>query len=254
MRRLEGKLAIVTGAGSGIGAAIARRFAAEGARVVIGEIDGAAGALLAAELGASATAIPTDVADVRSVDAMMARVVAELGAPDVLVNNAGVNVFHEPLATSEAEWRRCFAVDLDGAWNCCRAAMPHMLAKGGGAIINIASNHAMKVIKGTFPYPVAKHGLIGLTRVLALEYADRGVSVNAISPGFIDTPLAERHFQASPDPGGARREAERKQPVGRLGRPEEIAAVAALLASDEARFIVGANLVIDGGVTIRMYE
>ncbi len=254
MRRLEGKLAIVTGAGSGIGEAIARRFVAEGALVVIAEIDAASGARIAADLGAEAIAIATDVADPASVDAMMARVVAEFGAPDILVNNAGVNVFHEPLETSGAEWRRCFAVDLDGAWNCCRAALPHMLAKGGGAIVNIASNHAMKVIKGTFPYPVAKHGLIGLTRALALEYADRGVSVNAISPGFIDTPLAERHFQSSADPGGARREAERKQPVGRLGRPAEIAAVAALLASDEARFIVGANLVVDGGVTIRMYE
>jgi NAD(P)-dependent dehydrogenase (short-subunit alcohol dehydrogenase family) len=258
MRRLEGKLAVVTGAGAGIGEAIARRFAAEGARVVIAEINAADGRRVAheisAEFSATAVFVETDVANAASVEAMVARVAADHGAPEILVNNAGVNVFGDPLSISNEDWRRCLSVDLEGAWHCSRAVLPHMLEKGNGAIINIASNHSFQIIKSTFPYPVAKHGLLGMTRSLAIEYADRGVIVNAISPGYIDTPLGERHFAATPDPKAARQAVEQKQPIKRLGRPDEVAALAALLASDEARFIVGANLVIDGGVTIRMYE
>jgi len=163
-------------------------------------------------------------------------------------------VFGEPLSITDADWRRCMAVDLEGAWHCSRAVLPGMIERRQGAIVNIASNHALQVIKGTFPYPVAKHGLIGMTRALALEYADRGLVINAISPGFIDTPSTQRYFAGLPDPEGARRMAESKQPVGRLGRPEEIAGIAAFLCSDDARFIVGANIVADAGVTIRMYE
>lgn len=256
MQRLAGRIAIVTGAGQGIGAAIARRFAAEGASLAIAERDEARGETVAAELrraGARAIAIATDVADPRSVAVMVAETVALLGPPDILVNNAGIAVFGDPLAITDADWQRCMSVDLDGAWHCCRAVLPHMLHKGGGAIINIASNHSFQIIRNTFPYPVAKHGLLGLTRSLALEYAEHGVIVNAISPGYIDTPLNQQLFDADPDPD-ARAKVEARQPVKRLGRPEEIAAIAALLASDEARFIVGANIVADGGVTIRMYE
>ncbi|MET3898032.1 NAD(P)-dependent dehydrogenase (short-subunit alcohol dehydrogenase family) [Devosia sp. UYZn731] len=256
MQRLTGKIAIVTGAGQGIGEAIARRFSTEGARVVIAELDSSRGEAIAESLrsaGAEAIAIPTNVANANSVDEMMAETVSQFGPPDILVNNAGIAVFGDPLSITDADWQRCMSVDLDGAWFCCRAALPHMLAKGHGAIINIASNHSFQIIRNTFPYPIAKHGLLGLTRSLALEYADRGVIVNAISPGYIDTPLNRKFFDEDPDPQ-ARAKVEAKQPVGRLGKPEEIAAVAAMLASDEARFIVGANIVVDGGVTIRMYE
>jgi NAD(P)-dependent dehydrogenase (short-subunit alcohol dehydrogenase family) len=256
MQRLTGRIAIVTGAGQGIGEAIARRFSTEGARVVIAELDQARGEAIAASLrseGAEAVAIQTNVADAKSVEAMVAETVSRLGPPDILVNNAGIAVFGDPLSISDADWQRCMSVDLDGAWFCCRAVLPHMLAKGHGAIVNIASNHSFQIIRNTFPYPIAKHGLLGLTRSLALEYADRGVIVNAISPGYIDTPLNRKFFAEDPDPQ-ARAKVEAKQPVGRLGRPDEIAAVAAMLASDEARFIVGANIVVDGGVTIRMYE
>ncbi|HYC24621.1 MAG TPA: SDR family oxidoreductase [Roseiarcus sp.] len=254
--RLEGRIAIITGAGSGIGEAIARRFVSDGASVAVADIDYPAAKAVAGSLTPRkrALAISVDISSKDAVQRMTAEVVEKLGAPDILVNNAGVNVFGEPLASTEVDWRRCMAVDLEGAWNCSREALPHFLAKGRGAIVNIASNHSFQVIRDTFPYPIAKHGLIGMTRALALQYADRGVIVNAISPGFVDTPSTRRYFASQPDPKAARADAERRQPIKRLGRPEEIAAIAAFLASDEARVIVGANIVADGGVTIRMYE
>jgi NAD(P)-dependent dehydrogenase (short-subunit alcohol dehydrogenase family) len=253
--RLEGRIAIVTGAGSGIGEAIARRFAHEGAIVAAADIDfGAAEAVVASLASQRSLAISVDISSMDAVQKMVAEVVEKLGPPDILVNNAGVNVFAEPLASTEADWRRCMAVDLEGAWNCCRETLPHFLAKGRGAIVTIASNHSFQVIRDTFPYPIAKHGLIGMTRALALQYADRGMTINAISPGYIDTPSTRRYFASQPDPAAARADAERRQPIKRLGRPEEIAAIAAFLASDEARMIIGANIVADGGVTIRMYE
>ncbi len=258
MTRLDGRIALVTGAAQGIGAAIVRRFAQEGAAVALADIDlpraRDTAARIAAETGARTLALPCDVADPEAVARMHGEARRALGTVDVLVNNAGVNVFREPLSMTPEDWRRCLAVDLEGAWHCSRAVLPGMLDRGWGSIVNIISNHAFTVMPGTFPYPVAKHGLLGMTRALALEYAGRGVTVNAISPGFTDTPLAQAWFDEQPDPARARAETEARQPPGRLCRPEEVAAVAALLASDEARFILGENIVIDGGVSIRMYE
>lgn len=256
--RLEGKLAVVTGAGQGIGAAIARRYSQEGAAVVIAEISEDQGLATARaienETGRPVLFLKTDVADPQSVETMHKQARQAHGPIDILVNNAGIAVFGEPLATTMEDWQKCMSVDLEGVWHCCRTFLPDMLEQQRGAIVNIISNHAFSIIKSTFPYPVAKHGLLGLTRSLALEYADKGIAINAISPGYVDTPIADWHFNQSADPARARRETEAKQPVGRLGKPEEIAAVAALLGSDEARFMIGENIVIDGGVTIRMYE
>jgi NAD(P)-dependent dehydrogenase (short-subunit alcohol dehydrogenase family) len=258
MNRLEGKVAVVTGAGQGIGAAIARRFSQEGAKVVIAEINKDQGVASAKtienETGGPVFFVGTDVADPVSVEAMHEDALKEFGPIDILVNNAGIAVFTEPLESTMEDWRKCMSVDLEGVWHCCRTMLPDMLEKQNGAIVNIISNHSFSIIKSTFPYPVAKHGLLGLTRSLALEYADKGISINAISPGYVDTPIADWAFGRAPDPARERRKTEAKQPVGRLGKPEEIAAVAALLASEEARFMIGENIVIDGGVTIRMYE
>ncbi len=258
MQRLQGKTAVVTGAGQGIGAAIARRFSQEGARVVIAELDAARGSRTATDIeaktGNPVLCVETDVADSGSIINMYAKTKSTFGSADILVNNAGIAVFKEPLDCSPDDWDRCMAVDLDGVWSCCRTVLPDMLENRNGAIINIISNHAFSIVKSTFPYPIAKHALLGLTRSLALEYADRGIAVNAISPGYTDTQIAEHEFAHTGDAAKARAETEAKQPVGRLCRPSEIAAVAALLASEEARFMIGENIVIDGGVTIRMYE
>ena len=257
MKRLEGKIAIVTGAGQGIGEASAKRLAAEGATVIVAELNPETGQAVAESIrnsGASAAFIETDVSVEESVKTMVDKTVADIGQPDIIVNNAGIAVFGDPLDISNDDWRRCFSVDLDGVWFGCRHVLPHMLEKGSGAIVNIASVHSFQIIPHTFPYPVAKHGVLGLTRALALEYADRGIRVNSISPGYIFTPINEWYFNTKPDPAAAKRETEDMHPVKRLGKPEEIAAAVAFMASDEATFMIGANLVIDGGMTTRIHE
>lgn len=248
----------MTGGGQGIGEAIARRYAQEGANTVIAEynleVGSATADRLVEETGSNVLFVHTDVADQASVEAMYDETKAAFGSADILVNNAGIAVFKEPLDCTREDWLRCMSVDLDGVWTCCRTVLKDMLEKRDGAIINIISNHAFSVIKSTFPYPVAKHALLGLTRSLALEYADRGIAVNAISPGYTDTPMVRAYFETFDDPAAERARVEKQQPVGRLCQPDEIAAIAAMLASNEARFMVGENIVVDGGVTIRMYE
>ena len=138
-------------------------------------------------------------------------------------------------------------LDLDAAWTCSRAVLPAMLDQGAGAIVNIASCHSFKIIPHCFPYPVAKHALLGLTRALAIEYAARGIRVNAIAPGYIDTPIAEAYWATFPDPAAERSRAENIHPPKRIGRPEEVAHTALFLASDESPFINAETIVIDGG-------
>ncbi|UWU83213.1 SDR family oxidoreductase [Bradyrhizobium yuanmingense] len=257
MKRLTNKRAIVTGAAQGIGLAIARSFVAEGACVALVDINARRGHEATEELanlGAEVCFIEVDVADSKAVDAMMAEAAKRLGPPNVLVNNAGVAVFRDPLEMAVEDWRHCFTIDLDGAWHCSRAVLPHLLKHGQGDIINIASVHASQIIPKCFPYPVAKHAVVGLTRALAIEYADRGIRVNAISPGYIGTEIVENVFASASDPEKLREETNALHPVKRIGRPEEVACTAVFLASDEARFLTAQNIVIDGGRSILFHQ
>ncbi|MEX3986054.1 SDR family oxidoreductase [Paraburkholderia sp. EG287A] len=259
MNRLAGKVALVTGAGRGIGAAIARAFAAEGAAVVLAELDGATAAATAREIanacdGARTLAVQTDVTQPVSLRAAVEEAQRAFGPVDVLVNNAGINVFADPLTMTDDDWRRCFAVDLDGVWNGCRAVLPGMVERCAGSIINIASTHAFQIIPGCFPYPVAKHGVIGLTRALGIEYAPKNVRVNAIAPGYIETQLTHDWWNAQPDPEAARKATLELPPMKRIGRPEEVAMTAVFLASDEAPFINASCITIDGGRTALHHE
>lgn len=255
--RLKDKTAIVTGAARGIGAAIARIFAAEGARVALLDIDLAGAEAVASVLranGAKAIALKADISLRDDVEAAIAATIENLGPPDILVNNAGINVFRDPLTMTDEDWRRCMSVDLEGAWFCMRAVLPHMLAKGRGSIVNIASTHSFSIIPGCFPYPVAKHGLIGLTRSLAIEYAPKGVRVNAIAPGYIETDLNLKTWAAAPDPVAARKQVEDIIPLRRVGSPEEVAWAAVYLASEEAVFTTASILTMDGGRSVVYHD
>jgi NAD(P)-dependent dehydrogenase (short-subunit alcohol dehydrogenase family) len=252
MNRLAGKVAMITGAGRGIGAAIALAFAREGASVALAELDIDTARATVERIRTEAEtqnvfAVQTDVTQSASVKEALAQTEARFGPLDVLVNNAGINVFCDPLTMTDDDWRRCFAVDLDGVWNGCRAALPGMVERERGCIVNIASTHSFKIIPGCFPYPVAKHGVIGLTRALGIEYAPNNVRVNAIAPGYIETQLTHDWWDSQADPTAARQATMDLQPMKRIGQPREVAMTAVFLASDEAPFINASCITVDGG-------
>ncbi|UWQ17934.1 SDR family oxidoreductase [Jannaschia sp. M317] len=243
--RLQDKVAIITGAGRGIGAAIARAFAAEGAKVVVAEMDEATGTAVASETGG--LFCRCNVTSQPDIDRTIHETLDRFGRIDILVNNAGANVFHRPHEMPRSEWARCMALDLESCWAMAEAVLPDMRARRGGAIINIASTHGFKIIPHTFPYPVAKHGLIGLTKSLGIEYAAENIRVNAIAPGYIDTQIARDYWAGFDDPAAERLRAENLHPPRRIGQPEEVAMTSVFLASDEATFINAETITIDGG-------
>ena len=255
--RFKNKTVIVTGAGSGIGETTAIKFAQEGANVVIADIDPINAKIVTTKINdtnGSALFVETNVANFDSINEMVNKTINEFDLPDILINNAGINVFGEPLKMPDSEWKRAFSVDLDGVWFGCKAVLPHMLKKNKGSIVNVASVHGIQIIPNCFPYPVAKHGVIGLTKALAVDYASKGIKINSISPGYIDTPIVERFFKTKPDPDAARKEAENHQPIKRMGTTDEIANTIMFMSSDECNYMIGANIVVDGGITLRMHE
>lgn len=251
--RLKDKVAIVTGAASGIGKAAVHRFVEEGARVVLGDIDADGLRATSADLGEAVHTVPTDVSVPEDVEHLANTAVERFGTIDVLFSNAGIEFPSTVTEIDPADWNRVISVNLSSVFLCAKYVLPHMIENGGGSIINTASQLGLVGYRNFAVYNAAKGGVVNLTRNMALDYAEHNVRVNAICPGPIDTPHIERQV-AGLDPQ-ARDEAYRSiaglVPLGRLGTAEEIADGVLFLASDESSFMTGANLVIDGGYTAK---
>jgi len=245
--RLEGRTTVVTGGCSGIGRATVRRFAAEGARVVIGDLDDARGKDIAAEVGGAY--VHCDVSDADEVRGLFATAEREFGSVDVAFNNAGISPSDDAsiLDTGLEAWRRVQDVNLTSVYLCCKAALPYMRAQRRGSIINTASFVAvMGAATSQISYTASKGGVLAMSRELGVQFAREGVRVNALCPGPVDTPLLREVFAADPE-AAARRLVH--VPLGRFAQPEEIANAALFLASDESSFVTASTFLVDGGIS-----
>ena len=251
----HGHVAVITGAGSGIGRGIAERFAEVGAEVVIGEVNVERSQQAAAELQARygrGQFVATDVSRAADCRRLIESAIDSHGHIDTLVNNAGVNFVKPTLEMTEEDWDRVLDVDLKGTFLCCRHALEHMVARGRGGIVNIASVHTVATLPEAAPYAAAKGGVHMLTCALAIEFAPHGIRVNAVSPGLTDTQIWSDLQAAAEQPDEARRHWFDNIPLGRVQTAREVANVVLFLASDDASYVTGANLMTDGGMTIQL--
>jgi 2-keto-3-deoxy-L-fuconate dehydrogenase len=253
MFRLDGKVAVVTGAGSGIGQAIAATFAAQGARVAVLERDAGAAAQTVERIcgrGGAALAVVCDVSDAVSVAAAFARVDADAGRLDILVNNAGIAHIGTVESTTETDLDRVYAVNVKGVFLCSQAAVPHLRRHGGGVILNLASIASLIGLVDRFAYSMSKGAVLTMTRSIAVDYVKQGIRCNCICPARVHTPFVDGYLREH-YPGHEEemfQQLSAYQPIGRMGTPEEVAALALYLCSDEASFITGQAYPIDGGV------
>jgi meso-butanediol dehydrogenase / (S,S)-butanediol dehydrogenase / diacetyl reductase len=242
--RFEGKVAVITGAASGIGAATAQRLGREGARLMLGDLNEDGGQKIAKELGDAAFRA-LDVSVLADVEALMQAAVDRFGRIDIVFNNAGIGAFGRTPDLDPAVWHRIIDVDLHSVFYGCRAAIPHLRKNGGGVIVNTASISGLFADYGLAAYNAAKAGVVNYTRAVAIDHARENIRVNSVCPGPIDTALTAPLISVE----AVIHEYNRLIPMGRLGKPEEIAATVAFLASDDASYITGAAIVVDGGLT-----
>jgi 2-hydroxycyclohexanecarboxyl-CoA dehydrogenase len=247
MGRLDGKVAIVTGAGRGIGRAIAEKLATEGARVVVSDINEGSAQETARAIGGESVGLRADVTSKASVEAMVKEVMDRFGRVDILVNNAGWDKTGPFLESNESDWDKIIAINLYGTLHCCKAVLPVMVAQGYGKVVNIASDAGRVGSSGEAVYSAAKGGIIAFTKTLAREMARYKINVNCVCPGPADTPMFAEIGEQNPKLQEALQKA---IPFRRLARPEDIANAVAFLASDEAEYITGQTLSVSGGLTM----
>jgi len=248
----SGKVAIVTGGAMGIGGATVRRLAGLGASVAIFDIDDQAGrktAALITNAGGTCDFFPCDVATGAEVSRAVEEVARKFGHIDILVSNAGIQLYGDAVTTTEDDWDKLMGINLKGCFLVSKSVVPHLL-KRGGAIVIVGSVQSMTAISNSAAYVTSKHGLLGLTRAMSLDYAGRGIRVNCVCPGTIDTPMLRWAANLSDDPGKVIETCNHMHPVGRIGKPEEVADAIAYLASPMASFITGAALLVDGGMLV----
>jgi NAD(P)-dependent dehydrogenase (short-subunit alcohol dehydrogenase family) len=250
----ENKIVVVTGAAEGIGRAIALTFARQGAAVALLDTNPQAMQQAASLIptGASSLALKVDVGIESEVASAFEEIVDRFGRIDVLVNNAGIQLYKDFLDFSTSEWHRLLAVNLNGVYYCSKQALPHMIRSGGGAIVNISSVQALATTGQVSPYAAAKGGILSLTRDMAREFGKNKIRINAICPGCIDTPMMDRTLVTMADPGTVVKKMISAIPLQRLGKPQDIANVALFLASSYAEYISGVSLIVDGGLMSKL--